>query len=145
MKAFSKSTEYALRALVYLVMQGTERKYVGIKDIAENTGLSFYFLTKIFGMLTEKGILTSYRGPNGGVTLLKPASEVMLSDIVRILEGENYFDRCLLGLPGCGLLEPCPAHHFWSEFKASFKTQLEQTSLAHLGEKTSLDKLRLTG
>lgn len=145
MKAFSKSTEYALRALVYLVTHENNVKYLGIKEIAEATELSFYFLTKIFGALTEEGILTSYRGPNGGIALLKPADEIMLIDIVHILEGKDYFDKCLLGLSGCGHQDPCPVHHFWKEFKETFKENLNQTSLADLGQKTALEKLRLTG
>lgn len=143
MKVLSKSSEYGLRALAYLVSRPEKSKYVGIGEIADSLGLSFYFLTKIFRDLTENGILISYRGPNGGVALKKPANEVMIIDIVHILEGEDYFDKCLLGLPGCGELAPCPLHHFWSNFKGEMKKEFQHTSLAELGDKVRVERLRI--
>lgn len=143
MKVLSKSAEYGIRALLYMVSQNKQAKFIGINEIADSLGLSFYFLTKIFRELTSHGILTSYRGPNGGVALGKPASEINLADIVKILDGEDFFDKCLLGLPGCGDLTPCPVHHFWKEYKENFKDNLCQTSLADLGQKVYLEKLRL--
>lgn len=145
MKVLSKSTEYGIRALLYMISQGGQSRFTGIGEIARSLNLSFYFLTKIFRELTENGILASYRGPNGGITLKKPANEIMLIDIVYILEGKGYFDKCLLGLSGCGHLDPCPVHHFWKAFKDDFKKNLSQTSLADLAHKTTLEKLRLTG
>lgn len=151
MKVLSKSSEYGIRALLYIVSQNhlqqnaenDQARFLGIGEIAEALGLSFYFLTKIFRKLTDQGILTSYRGPNGGVALGKPANEIMTADVVLILEGKNFFDKCLLGLPGCGELTPCPVHHLWSHFKVEFKENLFKTSLADLGEKANLEKLRL--
>lgn len=151
MKVLSKSSEYGIRALLYLVSnnrvsQGAEKdpsRFLGIGEIAEALGLSFYFLTKIFRKLTDQGILTSYRGPNGGVALGRPANEIMAADIILILEGNDFFDKCLLGLPGCGKLTPCPVHHFWNKFKVEFKENLLKTSLADLDEKANLEKLRL--
>lgn len=143
MKVFSKSSEYGIRALLYMVSQDKQSKFVGIGEIADSLGLSFYFLTKIFRELTDNGILISYRGPNGGVALGKSASDINLADIVKILDGEDFFDKCLLGLPGCGELTPCPVHHFWKEYKENFKENLCQTSLADLGHKINMEKLRL--
>lgn len=95
-------------------------------------------------MLTQKGILESYRGPSGGIALNKPAEQIFLFDIVKILEGDDFFDKCLLGLPGCGDFEPCPVHDFWKVAKAALKNEFEITSLAELGAKVTDERLRLS-
>lgn len=117
--------------------------YVSLGELSEKLNISFHFLTKTFQTLTQHGILESYRGPNGGVALTKPADEIYLTDIVHVLEGEDFFDKCLLGLPGCGVEAPCPVHDFWKDAKKAMKHEFDITSLAELGEKVADDRFRL--
>jgi Rrf2 family protein len=112
--------------------------------MSEELNISFHFLTKILQSLTQQGLLESYRGPNGGITLKRPPNEIFLIDVVKILDGEDFFDTCLLGLPGCGEAEPCPVHDFWKVTKAALKNEFASTSLTELGTKISENRLRLT-
>ena len=106
MKALSQVSKYGLRAILYLVANPSEKQYMSIRQISDELKLSFHFITKIFRELTEKGILISYRGPSGGVALAKPADQIMLIDVIKALEGEDFFDKCLIGLPHC--VRPSP-------------------------------------
>jgi Rrf2 family transcriptional regulator, iron-sulfur cluster assembly transcription factor len=142
-RVLSKASVYGLRALVYLASEKDRTGYLSIGEISEKLDISFHFLTKTFQTLTQHGILESYRGPNGGIALKKPADQIFLSDIVHILEGEDFFDKCLLGLPGCGTAAPCPMHDFWKEAKGAVKREFEVTSLAELGAKVTDERLRL--
>ncbi len=142
-KVLSKASVYGLRALMYLVSEKNRTGYLNIGEISEKLDISFHFLTKTFQTLTQHGILESYRGPNGGITLKKPAEEVFLSDIIIILEGKDFFDKCFLGLPDCGEARPCPMHDFWKVAKKTIKDEFDTTSLAELGGKVSEKKLRL--
>lgn len=126
-----------------MASQKNHEGYMSIGEISEKLDISFHFLTKTFQVLTQHGILESFRGPSGGVALVKPADQIFLSDIVYILEGEDFFDTCLLGLPGCGTERPCPVHDFWKVAKESMKHEFETTSLAELGEKVNEKRLRL--
>lgn len=143
MRVLSKATIYGLRALVFMASQKGREGYTSIGEISEKLDISFHFLTKTFQRLTQAGILESYRGPNGGVALAKPADQIFLTELVKILEGEDFFDKCLLGLPGCGEAAPCPVHDFWKDAKKSVKQEFDITSLAELGEKVSDERLRL--
>jgi len=142
-KVLSKATVYSLRALVYLVSEKNRTGYLSIGEISEKMNISFHFLTKTFQILTQHGILESHRGPHGGVALTKPAEQIFLTDIVHLLEGPDFFDKCLLGLPGCGVETPCPVHDFWKDAKKLMKNEFDTTSLAELGEKVSDERLRL--
>ncbi|EOZ96824.1 rrf2 family protein (putative transcriptional regulator) [Indibacter alkaliphilus LW1] len=126
-----------------MVSNPSTGEYVSIGEITKELNLSFHFLTKIFRELTNKGILYSYRGPSGGIALAKPSDQIMLIDIVLALEGEDYFDNCLLGFPGCGVEKPCPVHNFWKGIKEDIKSHLCNTSLAQLGEKILAEEVRL--
>lgn len=117
--------------------------YMSIGEISEKLSISFHFLTKTFQTLTQHGILESYRGPNGGVALTRSADQIFLMDIVNVLEGPDFFDKCLLGLPGCGVEAPCPVHDFWRETNRAIKQEFNVTSLAELGEKVSDARFRL--
>ena len=143
MKILSKASVYGLRALMYLASEKDRTGYLSIGEISEKLNISFHFLTKTFQILTQHGILESYRGPNGGIALKKPADEIFLTDIVKIIEGEDFFDKCLLGLPGCGVEAPCPVHDFWKDAKGAVKLEFDITSLAELGAKVSDERMRL--
>jgi len=119
------------------------QEYVSIREMSERLDISFHFLTKILQMLTQANLLISYRGPNGGVAFKKPPEEIRLSEVVLILEGDDYFDKCLLGLPGCGDRQPCPMHQFWKEIKGSLKKEFDHTSLAEMGQIAVSRHLRL--
>lgn len=143
MKVLSKASAYGLRALLYIVAHKKHGDYVSIREMSEELNISFHFLTKILQSLTQQGLLESYRGPNGGITLKRPPNEIFLIDVVKILDGEDFFDTCLLGLPGCGEAEPCPVHDFWKVTKAALKNEFASTSLTELGTKISENRLRL--
>ena len=144
MRVISKAGEYGLRALLYMV-SGSEQQeeYVSIRDMSEKLDISFHFLTKILQNLTQKGLLRSYRGPNGGVAFLVPPEEIYLTDLIKALEGDDFFDKCLLGLPGCGEKAPCPMHQFWKEIRGALKHEFETTSIAEMGKSTQMRSLRL--
>ncbi len=142
MKVLSNASIYGLRALIYVASRKNEKEYVSIKEMSESMDISFHFLTKILQTLSKRNILRSYRGPNGGVALTKPSEEIFMVEIVKILEGDEYFDTCFLGFPGCGREAPCPMHDFWQNVKHVFLDTFEKTSLEELSEKIADGKLR---
>lgn len=144
MKIFSNSTLYALRALIYVFSKNNDEEYTSVSEMSEKLDISFHFLTKSLQKLTQENILVSLRGPAGGIALNKPAKKVKLIDLVYILEGEDFFDSCMLGLPGCGKEKPCPVHDFWAVYKKNLKKELSKVTLADMGNKTIRDRLRLT-
>jgi len=127
----SKSCEYGLRAALYLASLD-EEGYVSIGTISDELDISFPFLTKIFQKLNDADILTSKRGPSGGVALNRPVDTITLYEIVAAIDGEALFRECVLGLPGCGDAEPCPLHDQWSEKRTQVETMFRNATLAEL-------------
>ncbi len=138
----SKSAIYGLRAALYIASLKSG-EYVTVRHISEELGISFHFLAKILQSLTQHGILQSFRGPNGGVTLAKPASEIRLDELLNAIDGPTMFDECIMGLPGCGHERPCPLHSQWALAQKQIKELFENTTLAEQADRIEELDLRL--
>jgi Rrf2 family protein len=131
---FSKACTYAIRAAVLAAAKDPDgqRAFIPIRELAEEVDVSFHFLTKILRRLTEANIMESFRGPNGGVGLIRPAREISVIDIVASVDGLGLFQGCALGLPQCSDESPCPLHDAWRKRREDLKNMLTRTTLADL-------------
>lgn len=143
MRILPKTSIYALRAILFMISTEKKQTFIPLKEISKELNISFHFLTKIFQILSRHGLMMSYRGPNGGVALAKPASEISLIDIITALEGEDFFEGCILALPGCGDEAPCPLHDYWGKIRGELRDMFGQTSFDELGNKINIHGLRL--
>jgi Rrf2 family iron-sulfur cluster assembly transcriptional regulator len=137
----SKRCEYGLRAMLYLSSLDSEgedgapdptQEYLSIETISESLDIGFSFLTKVFQQLNEAGLLTSKRGPGGGVALTRAPGDISLYEIVVAIDGTALFEECVLGLPGCGEAEPCPLHEHWTAERERMETTFRETTLAEV-------------
>jgi Rrf2 family protein len=120
-----------------------DRQFVPIKEISQNLDISFHFLTKILQTLSQGGLILSFKGPRGGVKLARPSSEISILDVVHILDGDQIFEQCILGLPGCGELKPCPLHDSWKKNREKIKSDFDAADMFSLAEKIKEQELRL--
>ncbi len=129
---------------MYTAAHAAERPYVQTRDMADALGVSFFFLTKVLQDLNHLGILTSCRGPAGGVALARRPESISLLDIVNQIEGEDIFSSCLLGLEGCGERKPCPLHGAWVEERRRLRKIFAGTRLSDVAEPVIREVLRLS-
>ena len=90
---FSKRTEYAIRALVHFAKLGTG-SYAQSRDLSRQERLPTKFLESVLLGLKRHGYLESKVGSGGGYRLARPASRVIIGELIRKLE-----DHDLPGLP----------------------------------------------
>lgn len=60
---------------------------MALKDISKRQKISINYLEQLFVKLRRAGIITSVRGPKGGYKLSKPAKDITIGDILRVVEG----------------------------------------------------------
>lgn len=82
----SKKTKYALQALQYLALKDKQGPVL-ISELAEKERIPKKFLEAILLELNKKGILQSKKGKHGGYSLGKPADQITLGQVMRVLEG----------------------------------------------------------
>jgi Rrf2 family protein len=97
----SNTCKYAIRAVIYLAINEKENKKIGIKEISKDLSIPSPFLGKILQVLSKNKLLSSTKGPHGGFSLGKSAYEISLLDIVKIIDGLDFFDTCVIGLQIC--------------------------------------------
>jgi len=139
----SKTSEYAIRMVFYLLRDGNTDQYIRLNQIADALGVSFYQLTKVAQKLIQAGVLISYTGPNGGIALSSDSNRIRLVDVVAPIEGEDFFDRCVLGLNECGREDPCPVHSYWEEIKIRLNQLFQDTTLEEIRENNPMGRLSL--
>lgn len=98
----SKKCRYAIHALVYLAEQPSDEP-VHISDIAEAKNIPRKFLEAILLELRKARILRSQRGKGGGYFLNKPASEINLMEVIRLMDGAIALLPCV----SLNFYEPC--------------------------------------
>ncbi len=82
----SKKAKYALRACVGLARAPADQ-FVLIADLAQAERIPKKFLEIILLELRNAGILGSRKGKGGGYYLARPAAQVTVGQIIRLIDG----------------------------------------------------------
>lgn len=90
---FSKSSDYALHALIHLG-NSERRNNIGIKELSATLGVSESYLSKIMSKLRQDGIVRAVPGVNGGYELARPAGQISFLDVIQVIEGRQQLFEC---------------------------------------------------
>ncbi len=129
----TQTSEYALRAMVYLARKG-EGQYAGVKEIAQSTEVPFNYLAKILQVLARGGVLESQKGFGGGFRIGQRLSRISLLDVVDPLENISKFRRCVLGQKQCSDETACPLHAAWKRISNEYLGSLKNTTLQDVAD-----------
>lgn len=138
---FSKTCEYAIRAMIYVAQKSKEGNRVGVKEIAKGINAPEHFIAKVLQDLSKKGLVQSAKGPTGGFYHNENSLKNSLADFVKAVDGDKIFTGCGLGLLECSESHPCPIHYQFKKVRLEMKTMLENAKLGQLS--TDLEQ-RLT-
>ncbi|QJD95441.1 Rrf2 family transcriptional regulator [Mucilaginibacter robiniae] len=143
MAVFSKTCEYAIRAVFYIAHKSASGTRVGIKDIAFGIDSPELYLAKILQDLSRKGIISSAKGPNGGFFVDESSLARPLSDIVEAVDGNAIFYGCALGLKQCSEINPCPLHNQFKAIRDQIHHLLHHTTIGNFNEELMAGLLSL--
>lgn len=146
----SKRGEYGLRAMITLAQpSGPENTPVmmQIKEISEREKISPKFLEQILLILKNAGLLHSKMGVGGGYYLARPASEITLGQIFRVLDGPVAPIRCVSQMAyepcGCPDEQTCGLRLAMSDVRNAIANILDNTSLADITKRQSTIREKL--
>ena len=89
----SAQEEYGLRCLVQLANLG-EGESLTLPQIAEREGISTANAGKLMWLLNKAGFVSSTRGTKGGYFLARPAKEIHLNEIIKVLDEDVLSSHC---------------------------------------------------
>ncbi|RMH74256.1 MAG: Rrf2 family transcriptional regulator [Gemmatimonadetes bacterium] len=130
MLLFSKPTQYALRALSFLVRNQDQTPCRG-ELIAREEEIPKHFLSKLLQQLVQAKILNSTKGPNGGFSFARDPETITLYQVINVYEDlETRFNACAIGWTVCSDEEPCSLHKNYTELRERIRNYLENVNLA---------------
>ncbi|SHM94124.1 RrF2 family transcriptional regulator [Mucilaginibacter sp. OK098] len=142
MGIFSKTCEYAMRAVFFIAHKTERGRRAGVKEIAEGIGSPEPFLARILQDLSRKNIIKSAKGPTGGFYVDDDNLKLPLAVIVEAIDGSSIYTGCAMGLPFCSEEQPCPLHNRFKDIRSDIHALLQNTTIAEFNEDLNTTLLR---
>lgn len=138
MAILSNTCQYAIRASIYLALNGGDKEKIGIKKIADELDIPAPFLSKILQNLVKDKILSSTKGPHGGFGLAKNPHDISMLEIIQVIDGNGLFEDCLIGLRSCKEkghdVVPCPMHRKFRPISNQLYKLFQKESIGSLAK-----------
>ena len=126
----TRYSDYALRVLTYLA---SHDRLASIREIATRYRISENHLMKVVHDLGRAGFIATTRGRGGGIRLARPASEIVIGQVVR--HTEDSFD--LVDCGHCLIAPACGATAVLAEATQAFLAVLDRYTLADVAHQRS--------
>jgi Rrf2 family protein len=135
----SKRGEYGLRAMIYLAGEQERGRRLTTKEIADHEQVPAKFLEQILLTLKNAGLLHSKMGVGGGYYLGRPAGQITLGEIERVLDGPIAPIRCVSRMAyescGCPDERSCGLRMVMLDVRNAIAGILDNTTLADVVER----------
>lgn len=140
----SAQEEYGLRCLVQLANLRVGESLT-LPQIAEREGISTANAGKLMWLLNKAGFVQSTRGTKGGYLLARPAGEIYLNEIIKVLDADVVDKHCesYTGvLDSCVHKGDCGIRPVIVGLHEIVENALSRITLAHLiGNESSVDAM----
>jgi Rrf2 family protein len=127
-------TQYAIRALAHIARTGGD----SAARVALAQNISIKYLEGILNQLKLSGIVVSDRGRQGGYRLSRPASEILMIEVVAAMEGELKPVECVDDSSVCSRGAFCMPRRFWQGLRDSVENYLKSVTLDDLAEEPTV-------
>ena len=128
----SNISKYAITGLSHIMINSVKSENTKVGEIIERNDIPQAFLSKILQRLTKEGFLSSKKGPNGGFYLTEEQMQTSVLDIIKELEGEEFFSNCILRLVACNSKNPCPLHFLVIKEKNALDSKFRKIKIKDL-------------
>jgi Rrf2 family protein len=134
-------------ALAEPAPKGDAPQMMQIKDISLRENISVKFLEQILLTLKNAGLLHSKMGVGGGYYLARPASEITLGQIFRVLDGPVAPIKCVSQMAyepcGCPDEETCGLRLVMGDVRNAIADILDGTTLADVNKRQNAVRKKL--
>jgi Rrf2 family protein len=89
----SAQEEYGLRCLVQLATLA-DGESLTLPQIAEREGISVANAGKLMWLLNKAGFVHATRGTKGGYSLARPATQIRLNEVIKVLDADVLSNHC---------------------------------------------------
>jgi len=133
----SKLTDYGV-AIATRIAAERPGAICTVRWLAEKTAIPPPTVSKVCKLLCKGSVLLSQRGVQGGYQLSRPASQISVASVIRVIEGRLGITECACDDGGCEYESRCTLQPHWRRIGASIESLLDGISLAGLAQSEPL-------
>ena len=128
----NKMTDYAVVCIS--ILSKKLYGFLNAQEISSQSGISLFTVQKILKILASKSdFLVTLRGSNGGYKLSKPASEILIIQIIEMLDGPIKITSCVEGADEvCNCSDLCLLQGNWNKVNQALIKSLSNFSVEDL-------------
>jgi Rrf2 family iron-sulfur cluster assembly transcriptional regulator len=130
---------YAVTAILDLAFH-SQAGPVALSHISRRQDISLSYLEQLFTRLRKQQLVSSTRGPGGGYSLSRPASEIAVAEVVAAVDEVVDTTRCS-GAVNCHDGQQCLTHELWDDLSQQIYDFLDDISLQDLMEERSIQQV----
>ena len=138
MKLTSKG-RYAVTAILDLAFH-SQAGPVALSHISRRQDISLSYLEQLFTRLRKQQLVSSTRGPGGGYSLSRPASEIAVAEVIAAVDEVVDTTRCS-GATNCHDGQQCLTHELWDDLSQQIYDFLDDISLQDLMEERCIQQV----
>ena len=130
---------YAVTAMLDLALHQGQGP-ITLADIAERQGISLSYLEQLFARLRKRTLVSSVRGPGGGYSLGRDASQIFVAEVIAAVDESVDTTRCG-GANNCQNNHRCLTHDLWHDLSLQIYEYLNQISLRDLVDRAAVQEV----
>ncbi len=132
MEVIRRNTDYGLRMMITLAKHSGKGGLISASQLVRDGNISYEVGRKLLQRLRDAKLVKSVMGSNGGFKLNRKPSKISLMEVINVLQGEVYLNKCLAGGEAC---------EFESECKVNTKLAHLQQLLANYLENITIEEI----
>lgn len=143
MLKISKLTDYATVIMSYLALEPAG--VFSATRIAKEIHIATPTVSKLLKMLSEAGLVKSFRGTEGGYQLALLARDITVADVVFAIEGNLAVTECCATESACAIDASCNLKDNWKIINRIIVDALKKVTLRDMTQSLTGHSLTLRG
>ena len=133
MLKINRQTDYAVRVVLALAKRGHGTR-LSSPDIQQEMLIPKSFMSRIVAQLSRGGLINTFAGLDGGLSLPRPPSQITLKDVVELFEGPILLSECMQvkGEDDCPFQSNCPVRSKWGRVQLAMMREMASISFEDL-------------
>ncbi len=144
MLKINRQTDYAVRVILALAKAG-EGTRLSSGEIQQEMLIPPALLSRIVAQLARAGLVNTFPGRDGGLTLPRPASQITLKDVVEAFEGPILLSECMQakGEEDCPFRSDCPVRSKWGRVQVAMLREMAAITFESLVQESLAVPLKI--
>ena len=135
MLKINHQTDYAVRVVLALAKRG-EGARLSSPDIQKEMLIPKSFMSRIVAQLSRGGLINTFAGRDGGLSLPCSPSQITLKDVVELFEGPVLLSECMQvkGEDDCPFHSNCPVRPKWGRVQIAMMREMASITFEDLAK-----------